>query len=148
MVIVAGTNALGTTQSPADVFHSASYTVTLTVTDDQTHAVHPFEFHGLLNGSMTTSLVHLTSSFVGGDQQSFVISGRQYTVTLAFVAQDAPAATFAGEITASVQVGDPTNTASTPEPASLVLAGLALPAIGLTAWRRWMRRRTSGAIQG
>ena len=81
---------------------------------------------------MTTSLVHLASSFVGGDQESFVISGRLYTVTLGFAAQDAPEAAFAGEITASVQVGDATQTASTPEPASLVLAGMAFPAIGVS----------------
>ncbi len=148
MIIVAGTNALGTAQSPADAFHNAAYTVTLTVTDDQTNVSHPFVFQGLLNGSMTTSLVHLASSFGGGDQQSFVISGRQYTVTLGFAAQDAPSTAFAGEITASVQVGDPTHTASTPEPASLVLAGLAFPALGLTAWRRLMRRPASAAVPG
>ena len=137
MVVVAGTNALGTMQSPADLFHNAPFTVTLTVTDNQTNVSHPFLFHGLLNGSMTTSLVHLTGSFVGGNQQSFTISGRQYTVSLDFVAQDAPASSFAGEITASVQVG---GAASTPEPASLVLACLGLPAAGLAVWRRLRRR--------
>ncbi len=148
MVVVAGTTALGTEQSPTDLFHNAPYTVTFTVTDDQTQASHPFVFQGLLNGSMTMSLVHLASSFVGGDQESFTISGRLYTVTLGFVAQDAPEAAFAGEITASVQVGDAMQTASTPEPASLVLAGMALPAIGVSAWRRLTRRSARPTIVG
>jgi hypothetical protein len=138
MVIVAGTNALGTAQSPADEFQDAPFTVTFTVTDNQTNASHAFLFHGLLNGSMTTSLVHLAASFVGGDQQSFSISGRLYTVTLGYLAQDAPEGAFNGEITASVRVGA---TASSPEPTSLVLFALALPAVGWSGWRLRRRRR-------
>ena len=130
MVIVAGTTALGTSQSPADLFHDAAYTVTFTVTDDQTNASHAFVFHGLLNGSMDTALVHLTTSFQGGDQQSFTISGRLYTVTLGFSATDASAANFAGDITAACQVGGRPPAAGTPEPATLVLVALALPAVG------------------
>jgi hypothetical protein len=141
MVVLAGTKAEGTHDSPADLFQNAQYTVTLTVTDNQSSASHSFEFHGLLNGSMTTNLVHLTSSFVGGDQQSFTISGRLYTVTLNFVDHDAPASSFSGEVTASVEVGGQPPPAAMPEPASLMLAGFALPGIGLAAWRQWTRRR-------
>jgi hypothetical protein len=140
MIIVAGTTALGTSQSPADLFHNAAYTVTFTVTDDQTNVSHPFVFQGLLNGSMTTSLVHLTSSFLGGDQQSFTISGRQYTVTVGFSATDASAANFGGEITAACQVGSRPPAAGTPEPTTLVLVALALPAVGAGAWRRLKRK--------
>jgi hypothetical protein len=146
MVIVAGTNALGTAESPADAFHDASFTVTLTVTDNQTKAFHYFVFDGLLNGSMTTSLVHLTTSYAGGDQQSFTISGRLYTVMLGLSAPNAPAATFAGDIAATCRVGD-SATATTPEPASLLLAGLALPA-ALTTWVRARRKSRPTPLKG
>jgi hypothetical protein len=140
MVIVTGTTAMGTTQSPADLFKNAAYTVTFTVTDNQTHAMHPFVFDGLLNGSMTTSLVNLTSSFSGGDQQSFTISGRLYTVTLGFSAPEAASSAFSGDITASCQIGASPSAVGTPEPASLVLIGLAMPALGAAAWLRRKRK--------
>ncbi|HVS34089.1 MAG TPA: PEP-CTERM sorting domain-containing protein [Gemmataceae bacterium] len=139
MVVVAGTNALGTALSPADLFHNAPFTVTFTITDDQTNASHPFVFQGHLNGSMTTSLVDLTASFIGGDQQSHIISGRMYTVTLSFLASDAPASSFAGDIGASAAVAGLPTTVQSPEPTSLILIGLALPAVGALAWRRRCR---------
>jgi hypothetical protein len=138
MVIIVGTAAEGTMQSPADLFQNAPFTVSLAVTDNQTGESHTFVFQGLLNGTLTPGLVHLTADFVGGDDQTFTISGRPYTVTLGLVAPDATAASFAGDITATV---DPPNASATPEPASLVLAGLALPAVGFGAWGRLSRWR-------
>ena len=142
LVLSAATFAQGTAASPADLYQNASYSVTLNVTDNQTQQSHAFVFQGFLNGSMTKGLVALTSTFQGGDQQSFTISGRLYTVTLAFTAPQTDTTTFAGTIGASVDVADgvtdpPPQLA--PEPAGLLLAALALPAVGLAAGRRIRR---------
>jgi hypothetical protein len=145
VVVLAGTTADGAADSPADLFQNAPYSVTLTVTDDQTQESHDFTFDGLLTGLMTKNLIQLANHFVGGDRQTATISGRQYTVTLGFSAPAAAAANFSGAIRADVLLTalpliDPLPAAKTPEPAGLVLAALALPAIGLTARRRYGRR--------
>jgi hypothetical protein len=144
VVLLAGTTADGTSNSPADLFENAPYSVALTVTDDQTQESHEFTFDGLLTGLMTKSLVQIASHFVGGGQQTATIAGRQYTVTAGLSAPAAAAANFAGAIQANcgvigLPIPGPPPAADTPEPASLVLAALSLPAVGLTARRR--RRR-------
>jgi len=153
VVLLAGATADGTPDSPADLFQNASYSVTLTVTDDQTQDSHDFTFDGLLTGLMTKGLVQIANHFVGGGQQSATISGRQHTVTVSLSAPAATAADFAGAIRADcgvtgLPIGGPPPTADTPEPASLVLAALSLPAVGLTAGRRYGRRHTDSGVAG
>jgi hypothetical protein len=136
---------IGVTHSPNPTSATDSYNLTyqlqMTVTDTSTNKTsNPITFDASLNGTVTASTSNLTNTFVDPSQY-VTVSGQKYTVTLTptLIASvpllsNAPAA----EINASVTVGTAT-VASTPEPSTLVLAGVASSLFGFT--RLWRARR-------
>ncbi len=145
VILEASTGALGTDASPADRYVNVPYSITLTVADPAANQSHDFTFNGLLNGSATAGNFQITNSFPNGSSQELPVAGHDYLVTAGpFVLSPT---TGAGSIGFAVQVTDPAvqgqpppppapAPSSAPEPESILLAFLALPALGLHAWKR------------
>ena len=116
--------------------------MTLTIADPAANQSHDFTFHGLVNGSIAAGNFQITNTFTDGSQDS-TLAGHDYHVTAGpFVLSQT---TGSGSIGFAVQVNDPTcpgaalspsppPPSTAPEPAGLVLACLALPALGLRVW--------------
>lgn len=131
-------------QNGDDLYHDVGYSLTFSVTDNPSGQSHPLTVSGLLNGEVTSDQASLSNTFTGGSgSQGFDFLGRHYGVTFGFAASDAPPLDWAGALTASVVVTDlgdggnstPPPPARAPEPATAVLATLALPAVALAARR-------------
>ena len=146
VILEASSGALGTAASPADQYVNAPYSVTLTIADPAANQSHDFTFNGLINGSATASNFQIANTFTGGSSQDSTLGGRDYHVSVGPFALSST--TGAGTIGFAVQVNDPIITgqpspppppsppSSAPEPASLVLVCLVLPALGLQVWKR------------
>ena len=155
VILEASTGALGTADSPADQYVNVPYSVTLTIADPAANQSHDFTFNGLVNGSAVTGNFQITNSFPDGATQDSTVAGHDYQVTAGpFVLSSS---TGAGSIAFAVQVSDPItpvppapvpspspspapspspSPSSAPEPASLLLACLTLPLLGLTSRKR------------
>ena len=130
----------------ADRYFNAPYSLKFTLSDPDERLSHTLTLRGEFNGTVTSRWTSLRNTFVGGSGvQSFDFLGHDFTVTFGFRGPSAPTQTWTGDITASVAVSAfpsavvrpalaPTPVGA-PEPDALVLAGLALPAVGLAARR-------------
>jgi PEP-CTERM motif len=133
--------------STPDTFVDASYAISIALTDTMSGESGSLSFAGLFNGSLSTGAVNIDNEFTGEPEQSLVLGGRTYTVTIGpYTAPGVPGTPNLGAISASVAVtGDgpappPPNT--TPEPSSLVLAALGVSSLGL----RWLRGRRNALV--
>jgi hypothetical protein len=128
-------------QGGNDLYDHAGYSLTFAVTDNPSGQPHPLTVSGEFNGTVTSGLASLSNTFTDGSgSQAFDFLGHHYDVTFGFTGADAAPTAWTGEITASVVVTDPPSQpppppAKSPEPAGLVLAALALPALGLAGRR-------------
>jgi hypothetical protein len=155
-----------------DVYTNSPYSLTFRVSDPRSGQSHTVTLRGEFNGTVTSSSVNLRNTFLGGTGfQSFDFLNHDYTVTFGFRSSFGSPLRWRGDITASVAVSAfesvsavaapvpaPAVTppeplvppppgaapAAAPEPAACVLAALALPALGLVAWRR---RGALGAVR-
>jgi len=130
-----------------DVFTNAAYSLTMQLTDDQSGLSGNLTFTGLFNGQMTSGSAKITNAFTGLQTQSVTLGLHEYTVTVGpYLPPGPPNASNAGGIGASVTVltledstGNPDGgpvTHPTPEPSSMVLAGLGCSALLLLRFRR------------
>jgi hypothetical protein len=131
----------------ADSYSNVGYGLTLTIGDPNTGNSHTVAVTGQLNGTVTSDMANLSNTFTGGTGlQTFDFLGHALTVTFGFTASPAAPLNWSGAVTASVTedvnpapAGQPSPAApppqAAPEPTSLLLAGLALPALGLAARR-------------
>lgn len=121
-------------------FNNVSYTTGITITDSSAPgSPHTFSFNGLLNGTLNMSTNTLTNSWVGGNQQSFQIGANLYTVTINNLAL--PTLFSPGALTYNINA---VPVAQTPEPSTLLLAGLGATCLGFFSWRR--RTETPAAV--
>jgi hypothetical protein len=122
------------------------YHFDLEVRDDLSGQAATLTFQGVLSGSYWRTGSNLTNEFTGATLQTAELGGNLYTVAL--TGFDAPTGygdEFAGRFVAGVRVGDPVQDGgggpigtptATPEPATLLLAALGLPVVGLVTRRR------------
>jgi hypothetical protein len=119
-----------------DTFTNKTYSLFLTLTDSASHQSATLTFTGKFNGSISSASANVTNTALGATTQSTVLGGNSYTVTInSYVPPPPPGASNTGSIgaTALVTVGEVTKT---PEPSTMVMAGLGLSFIGLVGWRK------------
>jgi hypothetical protein len=137
------------TADPAtpDTFTNKGYTLFLTLTDKPSGQSTTFTFNGVFNGTISSASSNITNTFTNGNIHTAVLGGNTYTVTIGqFTPPPPPGASNSGSISAtaivSVRNGPPNH--GTPEPSSLVLAGLGLTGLGFVSWRK--RRHGGQAV--
>ncbi|HEY7328671.1 MAG TPA: hypothetical protein VH592_13590 [Gemmataceae bacterium] len=147
-------DAITTTASSTPIdFNNATFNLALKLTDDS-NASGTLNFTGSLNGSLTASTSNVVASFAPVTSNSISFDGHTYTVTIPSLLLDPPN-NPQQSILASIAVTDtpsggdtppppPPHSNGTPEPTSLLLAGLGLSCFGAERW--WKRRRLTETI--
>jgi hypothetical protein len=116
-------------------FTNKPYTLTLTITDGDSNDAGSLAFTGEFNGRVTSDSSNVGITFTGQNTQSLTLGEHLYTVTMnAYAPPGPPGSSNVGSIGAHATVAVQT----LPEPASVLLAVLALPAGAF--WRRRRRR--------
>jgi hypothetical protein len=135
--------------STLDTFTNKAFTLTISLTDETTKQSGSLTFSGLFNGTLNSGAAKIVATITGNLVQSIVLGSNTYTVSMGqpnqFAAPSPPNSTNLGSISANVGVdvsGGPPP--SSPEPTSLLLAGLGLTA-GAGAWLKNRRRRRTEA---
>jgi hypothetical protein len=127
-----------------DHFTNAAYFLTLNLTDLSSNATGSVTFNGQFNGDLTATTADLQHQYTSPLVQKITLGNYDYKVTIGANPQlSAPNSTLVTTLGAQVDVslhpsGGETggNLASTPEPSTLLLVGLAAPFLGV----RWARR--------
>jgi hypothetical protein len=149
-----------------DTFTKSPYALTIHLTDLTSGKSGDLTFNGQFNGSLSTTSADIKTTFLDPLTQSVVLGQHTYSVALnSYVPPGLPTATVFGSIGAHVSIdaasgnngggndggssgngggngGSGPGVSDAPEPSTLLLAGLALPAAGLAWWRaRGLRGR-------
>ncbi len=132
--------------NPDMLVKGGAYSLALTLTDTASGMSGTLTWTGKLTGSFSATSSNLTNVFTSPITQTLLLGQNLYTVSIGqYSPPGPPTAGNAGSIGAHVNVAPQgTIQSSTPEPSTLVLAGLALSVGGGAAWRK---RRTSLAAQ-
>lgn len=116
---------------------NATYTLTMTFTDNTTHDSGSLTFTGSISGSLSPTSSTLVNTFAV-TQKSLTLDGHVYTVTLPSSVSLAPPTSPQQDIFAKVSVSNGGGVQGAPEPASLILGGMGAGLVGLGGW--WKRR--------
>jgi hypothetical protein len=136
-------------------FTNSPYALTLHLSDSTSGASTDFTFNGQFNGTVTPTNASISTTFLDPSTQNAVLGQHQYTVVLdSYIPPGGPTATTFGSIGAHVTIQDAGSSGGdnnggggsggsggvqdVPEPSTLVLAGMTLPAAGLA----WLRTRS------
>jgi hypothetical protein len=125
-----------------DIFHQAPITFTLQLTDKATGATGSVKFSGSFSGVIAGNFANIQLAFpTPNATESVTLGGNKYAVALGtYTPPGPPGASNGGALNAFVTVtpsnGGGGGVASAPEPGALTLAGLALPFLGLSGWRK------------
>jgi hypothetical protein len=133
-----------------DTFTNQPFSLAVTLTDGASNSTGTLTFTGLFNGTLNSGAAKIVASITGSLVQSIMLGGNKYTVTMGqpnqYSAPSPPDSTNLGSISASATVGvssgggpggGPTDS---PEPTSLVLAGLGLISGAGYMWKRRARK--------
>jgi hypothetical protein len=127
--------------SPDMLNTSGAYVLTLTLFDKASNTSGVLEWDGKLSGWFSASAANVKNAFVNLGAhpltQTLTLGGNVYTVTIGpYSPPGPPTASNAGSIAAHVEITSTVPADNSPEPASLVLAGLGVLLGGGVAWRR------------
>lgn len=126
-------------RSSPDQFSSTPVAYTLQLTDSASKASGSLTFSGHFSGTISGTSAHVHLAFPSPETQSLTLGGNTYTVSMGtYTPPGPPGASNVGSLNATISVspGSGTISSSTPEPSALMLAGLALPWLGLCGWRK------------
>jgi hypothetical protein len=119
-------------KNPAQ-FTNAEYTLIMRFTDLSSGLTAAVTFEGVLNGTVSASGASLNNSFIGQTAFSFDLNHHVYDISIGdFRAPGAPGSGDLGSISVDVELHH------NPEPSSLLLGALGMPAFGIFL-RRWRR---------
>lgn len=127
-----------------DTFTNAQYALTLTLTDMASGVTGSLVWTGQFNGVLSRSFATISNEFTGMEEQSIKLGDNIYRVVIGpYVPPPIPGASNNGSIGARVYVteGDNGGTIDTPEPSTMILAGLGASFLGLGSLRK--RRKTA-----
>jgi hypothetical protein len=142
-IIVTNIRAFSTapTATP-DKFTHANVSFTMLLNDQASNQTGSLTFSGFFSGTLTGNNANVKLTFTSPTTQALTLGGNTYSVKLGtFSPPGPPGDANAGGLNARVTVTPGVNNA--PEPSTLMLAGLALPCLGLARWRK--RRSLLGA---
>jgi hypothetical protein len=161
-VVVSNLKAFSNSTSQVGFGSGGNYTIGLVLTDAASGATANFSFHGKLGGNLSGTNANVTNpiagitgsvtingstvNFTGPMAPTIALGNFNYAVALTgYTPPGPPNASNAGSISAHVNVtnGSVTTATVSPEPSTLVLAGLGLSVAGLVACRQ--RRRNLAA---
>ncbi len=108
--------------------------------DAASKATGSLTFSGFLSGTLTANSANIKNTFTSATSGQLTLGGNVYTVTLGTYSPPGPPGDAnAGSLNAFVTVvpgNGNGHISSTPEPSTLLLAGLAVPGFGLAGWRK------------
>jgi hypothetical protein len=130
-----------------DLFNKAPVSFSLQLQDLASKATGTLTFSGTFSGIISGNYSNVQFAPTSPMSETATLGGNKYTVTLGnYTPPGPPGAVNSGSLNAFVTVapvsgggGGGGHTSGTPEPATLSLACLALPFVGLCGWRK---RRT------
>jgi hypothetical protein len=132
--------------SHPDILVNGAYTLNLTLTDTASHASTTLIFHGILSGTFSSASSHILNAFTGATTQAATLGGNFYSVVLnGYSPPGPPTAANSGSISAHVTVRPGENIHHTPEPSTMVMAGMGFGFVGLVSWGRRRRARSLAA---
>jgi hypothetical protein len=129
-----------------DTFTNAAFSLTMTLTDDNSHQTTTLTFNGMFNGTLTGSSSNISLSWTGPSKQTVVLGNDTFTVNMSgFTPPGPPNASNGGGISAHVDAsagsgggggGGGGGGSPAPEPSTLALSGLGLSFLGFASWRK------------
>jgi len=123
-----------------DTFTKGDYTLSMKLTDVASGAFTMLSFTGYFTGTVSAHSTNIDNVFTGQTSyENILLGANRYNVMITTYTPPGPEGGLSGSIGAhaivSVQPGGGPH--ETPEPTSLVLAGLGVGGLGLARWRRW-----------
>jgi hypothetical protein len=142
-IVAANLSVISSALSPSmDTYTNKAYKLTLTLTDSTSGQTGTFVFNGALTGTASTTSSNFTNAYVGPTKVTEHLGDFNYTVQI--LPPVVPPITggvtqggISAQVTAAEFSGGPVS--NSPEPSTLLLAGLSLPIAA--GWRRLRVRR-------
>lgn len=119
---------------------SSGYSFTVQLQDLASKATGSLTFTGYFSGNLTAESANIHNTITSARVQSLALGSNTYTVRLGtYTPPGPPGSLNAGALNAYISVAATNgggHISSTPEPSALLLAGVALPWLGLCGWRK------------
>ena len=136
--------------STPDTFTNQPFSLTLALTDDNSHQTTSLTFNGMFNGSFSSGSANITASWTGSTTQTVTLGSDSYTVSMTGYSPPGPPGGIGAHLDVSASTGgggggggDPGPPATAPEPSTLALSGLGLSFLGLASWRKRRQNRAA-----